>query len=262
MSKKIKIGIIIIAAILAIVAISSIIYINDYYRPMPYATEILANNNNLSSNNVSITETDNYIYFEYKEKVNITNTTNTSNKQINTKKGLIFYPGGKVAYESYVPFAKKLSERGYDVAIVKMPLNLAIIDTNKANIIIEKHNDVEWIIGGHSLGGTAASIFVRNNPEKAKGIVFLASYPNENLSSINIKGLSIVGTRDGVLDKKSFDESISKFPKNTTFEIINGGNHGYFGYYGFQEGDNNATISREKQEEETVNIIDKFLESI
>nr|WP_054834956.1 alpha/beta hydrolase [Methanobrevibacter arboriphilus] len=223
MSKKIKM-VSIIAAILAIVAISSIIYINDYYRPMPYATEILANNNNLSSDNVSITETDNYIYFEYKEKVNITNTTNTSNKQINTKKGLIFYPGGKVAYESYVPFAKKLSERGYDVAIVKMPLNLAIIDTNKANIIIEKHNDVEWIIGGHSLGGTAASIFVHNNPEKAKGIVFLASYPpNENLSSINIKGLSIVGTRDGVLDKKSFDESISKFPKNTTFEIINGG---------------------------------------
>lgn len=37
---------------------------------------------------------------------------------------------------------------------------------------------------------------------------------------------------------------------------------GYIGYYGFQEGDNNATISREKQEEETVNIIDKFLESI
>ena len=38
-------------------------------------------------------------------------------------------------------------------------------------------------------------------------------------------------------------------------EVIEGGNHAYFGKYGFQEGDGDATITNENQIETTVDIV-------
>lgn len=278
MNKKFKIIGLVIAIILAITLIGAGIYINDYY----HATES-ANNAIANTSNVTVIETSDYIYFKangtnnhiiYHNNNNGSNYSNINNYNINDnnsnnynylmtgKKGLIFYPGGKVAPEAYAPLAKKIGEAGYDVAIMKMPFNLAILDTNKANMILNEHADVNWIIGGHSLGGSAASSFVASNPSSVNGIVFLASYPINNISGSGIKGLSIIGSNDGVLNKNEFEKSKSKFPKDTYFQVINGGNHAYFGDYGFQNGDNNASISQANQENETVSLILKFFENV
>ncbi len=40
--------------------------------------------------------------------------------------GFIFYPGGHVDYRSYAPVAQRIAARGYLVAIVRMPLSLAV----------------------------------------------------------------------------------------------------------------------------------------
>lgn len=87
------------------------------------------------------------------------------------------YPEHKVEIESYAPLARKIAESGYEVVIVKMPLNLAILGTNKAQKVMDSYNNIEhWVIGGHSLGGVAASNFARDN-KLIEGVVFLASYP-------------------------------------------------------------------------------------
>ena len=41
--------------------------------------------------------------------------------------------------------------------------------------------------------------------------------------------------------------------------VIDGGNHSQFGNYGFQKGDGEARISREEQEDRTVEAILNFL---
>jgi hypothetical protein len=51
-------------------------------------------------------------------------------------------------------------------------------------------------------------------------------------------------------------------PDDTNWVLIDGGNHSQFGYYGSQLGDNAATISREQQQELTVEAILFALKSI
>ena len=47
----------------------------------------------------------------------------------------------------------------------------------------------------------------------------------------------------------------------TVHYTIPGGNHAYFGKYGEQKGDGEATISREDQTKETVKILQKWFDS-
>jgi hypothetical protein len=46
---------------------------------------------------------------------------------------------------------------------------------------------------------------------------------------------------------EKFDETKALLPANTKYVVIEGGNHAQFGSYGFQAGDNEATISPEEQ---------------
>ena len=55
---------------------------------------------------------------------------------------------------------------------------------------------------------------------------------------------------------------MDKFPYNTTFIYITGGNHFNVGDYGVQKGDNNSTIFREGQQVQTVMYIVEFLNSL
>lgn len=127
-------------------------------------------------------------------------------------KGLILYPGAKVEIESYAPLARKIAESGYEVVIVKMPLNLAILGTNKAQKVMDSYNNIEhWVIGGHSLGGVAASNFARDN-KLIEGVVFLASYPmGDELKELGKKVISIWGSKDGVVNFKSLVEQNKNF---------------------------------------------------
>ncbi len=64
-----------------------------------------------------------------------------------------------------------------------------------------------------------------------------------------------------LLQMTSIAENLNKFPSNTTFIMIPGGNHYNFGDYGVQAGDNNSTISRELQQNLAVAYILKFLKT-
>jgi len=173
-------------------------------------------------------------------------------------KGLIIYPGGKVEAEAYAPLAEKVAESGYTVVIVPMPLNLAVLSPNKAEKVIDKYPQIkQWYIAGHSLGGVMATQFAYKNQDKITGLILLASYPqnSNNLSTSKVKVLSIYGTNDGFVGKAKIDESKKLLPPNTKWIPIEGGNHSQNGWYGFQQGDNIASITRDEQQ----NIISKSI---
>ncbi len=242
-SKKRLILLIVLAVLIAGVAYFAY-YVSDYSHADSTAITALS-----STGSYNVVDTSNSITF-----------TPTANK---SSVGIIFYPGAKVQPEAYSIIASKLAMNGYTTIIVKMPFNLAIFGTNKADDVIAQHPEIStWVISGHSLGGVFASDYAVNHQDKIKGVIYLAAYPNTNASNATFKGLSIRGSLDGLATSTQISDNLNKFPANTTFITIPGGNHANFGNYGLQEGDNNSTITKEEQQNLTVNYILDFLKTL
>ncbi len=170
--------------------------------------------------------------------------------------GYVIYPGGKVPAEAYAPLAQAIAQEGYFVAIVSVPLYLALFNTNAAQPVLAAHPDIEvWAVGGHSLGGVAASQFAKDNPENVKGLILMASqsFPGAGLeTATGLEVISLYGTLDGLFTEDSKTASRAELPAATQFIAIEGGNHAQFGWYGSQAGDNTATISYAEQQAQVV----------
>lgn len=238
---KIKRLIVCIISIFLLIVIGGFLWMSKSYKYESVAAEALESNDAIKVND------DNFITFIPRNTI--------------ATKGLIFYPGAKVEPEAYSPMCKKIAEAGYKVVIVKMPLNFAIFSPDKANKVIDLYPDIDkWAIGGHSLGGVMASDYAAKE-EKVKGLVLYASYPQgDELEMLDKQVVSIWGSNDGVADLDKIKDA--KLPKDTKFIEIDGGNHGQFGDYGHQSGDNEATISEEEQiniaVKETIKMLDKL----
>jgi hypothetical protein len=166
------------------------------------------------------------------------------------KTGFIFYPGGRVLADAYAPLGQSLAEQGYLAVFVPMPLNLAILNVDGANAVIEAYPEVNhWVIGGHSLGGAMAARYVYNNPDAVDGLVMMAAFPETqfDFSERDLVIASIYGSLDGLATVEEVEAAEPLLPEDAIFLLIEGGNHAQFGWYGAQAGDNEATISREEQ---------------
>lgn len=169
--------------------------------------------------------------------------------------GLILYPGGRIDHRSYAPVARAIAAEGCLVAVVPMPLHLAIFGAERAGGVIDAFPTIQrWAVGGHSLGGSMAAQFARRHPELVQGLVLWAAYPAnaDDLSTYDLKVVSIFGTQDGVSTPEKIDASRWLLPEDARFVAIEGANHGQFGWYGAQYGDNPATITHEAQQEQVV----------
>ncbi len=174
-------------------------------------------------------------------------------------RGFIFYPGGKVDAEAYAYFAHALADEGIFSVIVKMPFDLAVFGSGGAAKVLDAYPEIEsWTIGGHSLGGVMAADYAAKD-ERISGIVFLAAYPNSDLSRSGLRALSLTASNDGVLNREKYDAALPFFPADTVFSEIEGGNHAGFGSYGAQEGDGEATLSPAAQQEAAVRRIAEWI---
>ncbi|MFM8322600.1 MAG: alpha/beta hydrolase [Chloroflexota bacterium] len=164
--------------------------------------------------------------------------------------GVVLYPGGRVDYRAYAPYARALAAEGYLVALTPMPLNLAFTGYNKANDVIAAYPEItRWAVGGHSLGGAMAAHYAAANPGKVQGLFLWAAYPagSDDLSAQPLKVVSIYGTRDGLATVEDVTLAAPLLPKDTLWVPVSGGNHGNFGWYGDQPGDNQAALGRAEQ---------------
>lgn len=177
--------------------------------------------------------------------------------------GIVLYPGGRVDFRSYAPLAREIAARGHVVALVKVPLSLAITDTNAAADPIASEPGVSvWAVGGHSLGGVAASMYAGSD-ERIAGLALLASYPSgTDLSGRPIAVADITASNDLVLDQAGWDAARSLLPPASAVYVIEGGNHAQFGSYGPQPGDGEATIPAEDQWTQTADMVDRMLDEL
>lgn len=174
------------------------------------------------------------------------------------KEGLIFYPGGKVEYTAYAPLMEAFAIEGVLSIVVKMPGNLAVMDMDAAEGIKEQYPDIEkWYMGGHSLGGAMAASYVSEYTDEYEGLLLLAAYSTADLSDSDLNVISIYGSEDKILKMDSYRENLENLPGDYVEEVIEGGCHAYFGYYGEQDGDGTAAITREEQIQKTVEVFMK-----
>ena len=184
------------------------------------------------------------------------------------EKALIYYPGGLVDHRAYAPFLHQLAEEGIAGFLVQMPFDLAILGSGRAGGVMKKYEaEIDhWVIGGHSLGGAMAARYVDRNPEaEVEGLILFASYPgggNDLSGRDDLSVLSIYGTRDGLVSEENFADSPDLLPPETVWLEIPGGNHSQFGYYGFQDGDLEAEISREEQHQLMIEGVNAFFQEI
>ena len=228
--KKRTLFIIILGIVTLILAlfIAGVIYVSDYYHADDEAIDAFLPAYNAQTQTLS----DGSLVFEPEKP----------------KAGFIFYPGGKVEHEAYIPLMAALSSEDILCVLVKMPFNLAVLDVNAADGIKEQFPEVEnWYIGGHSLGGAMAASYLDKNREDFCGLILLAAYSTADLSDTDLTVLSVYGSRDGVMDRDKYNEYRSNLPEGFNEVIIPGGNHAYFGMYGEQDGDGRATITNDAQ---------------
>lgn len=240
--KKKKIWVVISAIVLAIV-IGSGIYIGDYYHADEEATESIEN----PTEGVTVVEKENERIIFQPENPSV---------------GFIFYPGGKVEYESYAPLMEACAEQGILCVLLHMPANLAVMDINAADGIQDEFPDIkEWYIGGHSLGGSMAASYLGSHEKEFAGLILLASYSTEDLSDSGLKVLSVYGSEDRVLNAEKYKENKSNLPAGGLQEfVIEGGCHAYFGNYGAQDGDGMPEITNQEQIAITAEEINTFIQ--
>ena len=228
----IVLGLIIVAAVVALW-----IYSNDYYKSEVSVEEYMTNSS------IEIEEFSDGLFIDGGE----------------TDNAVIFYPGGKVEYTAYLPLCTKLAEQGVDCFLVEMPFHLAVFGSNKADGIMAKYAYDNWYLAGHSLGGAMAANYVAENVDKVDGLIMLAAYPSKALVSEDLKVLSVYGNKDEVINREKLKAGTELVPEHNTEISLGGANHAGFGNYGPQEGDGEASMEREKQQEMTVNYIVKMI---
>ena len=237
-----RIGWSIAAAVLFAAVIGTWIYLSNYYHAEADAIAALHD----TTQAIEIRQSDTRIDFVPQDP----------------KAGLIFYPGAKVAFESYAPLMKACAERGVLCVLLQMPGNLAVLDYNAADGIAEDYPGVErWYVGGHSLGANIAATYAAKHADALAGLVMLAGYSTDDLTGTDLQVLSVYGSEDGVLNRDRYARYRANLPADTVEVVIEGGCHSYFGSYGMQEGDGTPTVPMEKQITETADAISEMLPS-
>ena len=229
MKKRFRITLILVLSLIVVLTGAFFIYVSDYYRADDAAIAIMQNEPNM------LVQDNRIILYS-------TTPSDTA---------LIFYPGAKVEYISYLPILEKLRQNGITCVLIKMPFNMAIFDPNEADKVFSELPGIKhWYIGGHSMGGAMASSYAARNKDKVNGLILLGAYIYGDVSPQD--ALTIYGTLNANLEKNIH------YIENVV--IIEGGNHAQFGNYGEQRGDPPAMISRDEQQDIAVVAIIDFIQ--
>lgn len=229
--------------------------------PLPQALDALTSSRAVSVSTVTVDSwdgdspapADDNIYYVFEPK------------RIAPRIGFIILPGGNCDPRSYAPAAYAIAAKGFLTCILPVPECIAMYGYMRADKIITDYATIEqWVIGGHSVGGTAAGMYaVESN--NISGVVIWASLanPSSELDKTTIKVLSVYGSLDGRVPPEDVMENAVYLPEDTVFVEIEGGNHAQFGWIDSSpypmEGDNAATITIEEQQEIIIDVTADFL---
>ena len=183
------------------------------------------------------------------------------------ERGVFFQPGARVDARAYAAVLRPLAESGYRVWIPKQPLGIAFLSTGAFDTARDAADDISsWVVGGHSLGGTVAAInadsFSGSASDPVIGLMLYASYPATDMSALSARVLSISGSLDGLATPAKIEASQMDLPADTSYVVVDGAVHSFFGDYGQQPGDGVPSISHDAARKIISDESLSFLESL
>jgi pimeloyl-ACP methyl ester carboxylesterase len=182
--------------------------------------------------------------------------------------GVFFQPGAKVEARAYAAVLRPLAEAGHPVVIAKQPLSIGFLALGAFSSARDSHPEVtRWVVGGHSLGGTVAAIEAESSTTDprgaAAGLLLYASYPATDMSdTLGSSVLSVSASLDGLATPADIEASKANLPGSSTFLVIEGAVHAFFGDYGPQPGDGTPTISHDDARRQIVEATTAYLEAL
>ncbi|MBP7964798.1 MAG: hypothetical protein KBG20_12985 [Caldilineaceae bacterium] len=185
--------------------------------------------------------------------------------------GMLFFAGSLVDPVAYAPLARTVAQAGYPVLLVELPRRGAFGGADGDQVMAwaraamqEMPTISQWLIAGHSKGGAVAARFVNEGWPGAAGLALVGtSHPRDfSLAHVTMPIVKILGTRDGLSSVEKSETNRQQLPAATRWVLIEGGNHSQFGWYGFQPGDRTATIDREAQQAQTLQVLLDTLHAI
>jgi pimeloyl-ACP methyl ester carboxylesterase len=203
----------------------------------------------ISTADVRVTESDVYVRFQ----------PGTA-----TGTGVVLIPGCPADPLAYAPLARRLAERSVLAVIIKVPFRCAPWPTHQQELqrrvagVIDTCLECSWALAGHSRGARHALELARVFPRGriASLILMGSTHPrDESFASLSIPVLKILASEDGVAPVADSMKRRDLLPAQTRWEVVDGGNHAQFGYYGYQLWDRPATISREQQHEQVAALV-------
>lgn len=181
--------------------------------------------------------------------------------------GVLFQPGARVDARAYAATLRSHAEAGHVVVIEKQPLGIAFLSLGSLDDARSAAPEVsQWVVGGHSLGGTVAALQADSHDDATApvaGLLLYASYPAGDISdSLTAPVLSLSAEADGLATPEQIGASRTDLPESTAFVTIPGASHAQFGDYGPQPGDGQPTITNDAARAEVITATSGFLTEI
>lgn len=164
---------------------------------------------------------------------------------------VFFQPGARVDARAYAAVLRPLAEAGHVVVLAKQPLGVGFLAGGAFERARAARPGIDaWVVGGHSLGGviaaTNADAHDADPSGRVSGLLLFASYPASDLSqTLSCPVLSLSGGADGLTTPTLVAQTKARLPAGTTFTVIDGAVHAFFGDYGSQPGDGTPSVSRD-----------------
>lgn len=182
-----------------------------------------------------------------------------------TRAALVIYPGANVAPDAYRWLGEALAGRGIRTVIVRFPLNLAVLEPNRASGVIQALGlpAGRVFLAGHSLGGAMAAQFLAGQGAgQVAGLILLGAYPagNVSLRGQALAVLNLAAQNDGLSTLPEVQSSLPRLPESTRLVVLPGAVHADFGRYGEQRGDGQRSTAREVTEAAIVGEVAGFIE--
>lgn len=176
---------------------------------------------------------------------------------------VVLLPGGLADPAAYAPLCRNVAARGFACHVFRAAWRMP---QNDLASLAETFPFAEerYVVGGHSQGGKAAAQFASEDRRPVHGLFLLGtSHPRDvDLSDRDLPTLKIYAEHDGLASVAEVLATRDRMPTNHQLVLVEGGNHSQFGYLGTLIGDGRATRSLEAQQQDTVDALVEFLQSV